>query len=122
MRGRRLALLALAKDYGKRNLVFSGPMYKSLAVEGDKIRLKFEYVAGGLAARDGKPLSHFSIAGEDGNFVPAEARVDGDSVVVHAAAVTAPKNVRFGWAEDAEPNFINREGLPASPFRTDGWK
>ena len=72
--GNRLALWALAKDYGKKDLVYSGPLYKSMKVEGSKIRLSFAHVGGGLKSRDGKPLSEFEIAGADGKFVPAEAR------------------------------------------------
>jgi sialate O-acetylesterase len=119
--GRRLALWALAKVYG-RDQVFSGPIYRSMAVEGDKIRLRFDHVGGGLVSRDGKPLSEFTIAGEDQKFVPAVATVDGDSIVVHSDQVAKPAAVRFGWRNDAVPNLSNKEGLPASPFRTDQWK
>jgi sialate O-acetylesterase len=119
--GRRLALWALAKVYG-RDLVYSGPITKSMAVEGDKIRLRFDHVGGGLVSRDGKPLSHFTIAGEDQKFVPAVATIDGDSVVVHSEQVSKPVAVRFGWRNDAAPNLSNKDGLPASPFRTDKWK
>ena len=82
--GNRLALWALAKDYGKKDVVYSGPLYKSMKVEGNKIRLSFAHVGGGLKSRDGKPLSEFEIAGADGKFVPAEATIDGDTVVVQA--------------------------------------
>jgi sialate O-acetylesterase len=117
--GKRLALWALAKDYGVEHLVYSGPLYKSMAVEGDKVRLTFHHVGGGLVSRDEKPLSDFTIAGEDGKFVPAEAAIDGETVVVHAAGVAKPTAVRFAWNELAQPNFANKAGLPASPFRTD---
>jgi sialate O-acetylesterase len=119
--GRRLALWALAKVYGK-NLVYSGPIYKSMAVEDGKIRLRFDHVGAGLKTRDGKKPSDFTIAGADQKFHPAEAGIDGDSVVVHSAAVARPVAVRFAWRDTAEPNFCNQEGLPASPFRTDQWK
>jgi sialate O-acetylesterase len=115
--GKRLALWALAKTYGK-DMVYSGPLYQSMAVEGDKIRVRFEHVGGGLVANGG-PLTDFTIAGKDGEFVPAEATIDGQTVVVHSDQVSAPVAVRFGWRDDAEPNLFNREGLPASPFRTD---
>ncbi|MGE0756544.1 MAG: sialate O-acetylesterase [Pirellulaceae bacterium] len=115
--GRRLALWALAKTYGKQ-LVYSGPLYASHAVEGDKIRIKFQHAGGGLTARDGKPLSHFEIAGDDGNFVAATATIDGATVVVHSEKVAKPSAVRFAWDQIAEPNLSNQEGLPASPFRT----
>ena len=77
--GNRLALWALAKDYGKKDLVYSGPLYKSMKVEGDKIRLQFAHVGGGLKSRDDKPLSEFEIAAADGKFVAAEAVIDGDT-------------------------------------------
>lgn len=119
--GKRLALWALAKTYGQDKLVCSGPLYKSMAVEGDKIRLRFDYVGGGLASRDGKPLNWFEIAGADKKFEKAEVTIDGDSVVVRSDKVTQPVAVRFGWNRAAEPNLMNKEGLPASPFRTDKW-
>ncbi len=117
--GKRLALWALAKLYGKDDLVYSGPLYKSMEVDGDKIRIAFDHVGGGLVSRDGEPLSWFTIAGEDKNFVEANAVIDGDQVVVSANGVTAPVAVRLGWHQEAEPNLSNKDGLPASPFRTD---
>lgn len=119
--GRRLALWALAKVYGK-DLVYCGPMYKSMAVEGNKIRIAFEHVGSGLATRDGLPPSHFTIAGEDQRFVPAKAAIDGQTVVVYSDEVARPVAVRYAWRDDAEPNLMNKEGLPASPFRTDDWR
>jgi sialate O-acetylesterase len=120
--GNRLALWALAKEYGKTDLVYSGPLYKAMKVEGGKIRLSFAHVGGGLKARDDKPLTEFQIAGADGNFVPAQATIDGDAVVVEAKEVAAPAKVRFGWHKRANPNLVNKEGLPASPFQTDNWQ
>lgn len=117
--GHRLALWALAKTYGKSKLVHCGPLYKSMAVESGAIRIRFDHVGSGLAARKGEPLSWFEIAGADKKFVKAQATIDGDSVVVRAAEVTAPVAVRFGWSQNAEPNLMNQEGLPAVPFRTD---
>src|SRR5262245_32699081 len=119
--GKRLALWALAHTYGKTELVFSGPLYESMAVEGDKIRIKFKHTSPGLVARDGKPLSWFSIAGEDKQFYPATATIDGETVVVNSPKVAQPVAVRFGWNQIAEPNLSNKAGLPASPFRTDRW-
>jgi len=75
----------------------------------------------GQLARDGRPLDWFSIAGADQQFRKAEATIDGDSVVVSAPGVSQPVAVRFGWNQIAQPNLANREGLPASPFRTDRW-
>lgn len=118
--GKRLALWALAKTYGK-DLVYSGPLYDSSAVEGAKVRVKFKHAEGGLVCK-GEKLTHFTIAGEDEQFVPAEAQIDGQSVVVSSPQVQKPVAVRFGWEDTAEPNLFNAAGLPASPFRTDTFK
>ena len=122
--GRRLALWALGTTYGKPGLVYSGPLYESMAVENNQIRLKFKHVGGGLVADGGKPLalSHFTIAGEDQNFVPATAVIENDTVVVSSDKVPKPVAVRFAWDQTAEPNFFNKEHLPASPFRTDDFR
>jgi sialate O-acetylesterase len=119
--GKRLALWALTRTYGRDGLVCSGPLYKSMKIEGDKIRLTFDHAGSGLASRDGKPLNWFQVAGADKKFVKAEAQIDGDTVVVHSEAMPEPAAVRFGWDRAAEPNLMNKEGLPASPFRTDRW-
>ena len=118
--GKRLALWALAKDYGKKDLVYSGPLYKSHAVDNGSIRVSFDHVGGGLVSRDGQPLSWWQVAGQDGQFKKAEATIDGDTVVVKSAEVAAPVAVRFGWDQEAEPNLSNKAGLPASPFRAGG--
>lgn len=118
--GRRLALWALSQDYAKKGLIFSGPLYTSSKIEGAKIRIQFDH-AKGLKSKDGQPLSHFTIAGEDKNFVPAEAKIEGDTLVVHSASVSKPVAVRFAWRDDAEPNLFNGADLPASPFRTDNF-
>ena len=118
--GRRLALWALANDYG-RDLVCSGPLYKDHKVEGNKIRIRFDYTGGGLTTRDGKAPSHFSIAGEDRKFHPATAAIDGNDVVVSADNVASPEAVRFAFGNLSVPNLTNREGLPALSFRTDSW-
>jgi sialate O-acetylesterase len=106
-------------DYGHADLVYTGPVYRSLQVEGAAIRLCFDHVHGGLASRDGKPLTWFTIAGPDGRFVPAKAEIAGASVVVSSVAVQQPVAVRFAWDQAAVPNLMNRAGLPASAFRTD---
>jgi len=116
--GKRLALWALAKTYG-RDLAYSGPLYKSFAVEEGKIRICFDHAEGGLVAKGGTPLTHFEIAGEDEEFVPATATIDGSTVVVGSDQVGKPIAVRFAWTDTAEPNLFNAAGLPASPFRTD---
>ncbi|MGE5607781.1 MAG: sialate O-acetylesterase [Bacillota bacterium] len=117
--GKRLALWALAKTYGKSELVYSGPLYKSMRIEGNKVRISFNHVGSGLASHDGKELSWFEIAGTDKNYVKAKAAIDGDTVMVWAEGVSQPTAVRFGWHELAEPNLMNKEGLPASPFRAE---
>lgn len=119
--GTRLALWALAKTYGQDKLVYSGPLYKSMASEEGRIRISFNHVGGGLIARDGKPLDWFEIAGEDKKFIQAKAEIDGETVVVSSEQVAKPVAVRFGWNNVAMPNLANKEGLPASPFRTDNW-
>ena len=119
--GRRLALWALAKDYSRDDVIYSGPLYKSMAVEGNTIRLTFDHVGSGLMSRDEKSLTWFQIAGEDKEFFEANATIDGDTVVVSSDAIANPVAVRFGWHQSAEPNFVNKEGLPASPFRTHPW-
>ncbi len=120
--GNRLALWALAKNYGQKKLVYSGPLYKSMSVMGDRVRLEFAHATDGLKSRDGEPLSEFEIAGEDGAFVAAEARIRDGAVWVRADGVTVPKQVRFGWHKQANPNLVNSVGLPASPFQTENWQ
>ena len=116
--GRRLALWALAKTYNRPGTVYCGPVFKSMAIDGNKLRLSFDQTGAGLVSRDGKPLSWFEIIdGEKGGFVPATATLDGNTVVVQADAVSKPVAVRFAWSKLAEPNLSNKEGLPALPFR-----
>jgi sialate O-acetylesterase len=119
--GYRLSLWARAETYGEKTLVHSGPLYKSMTVDGNLIRLAFDHVGGGLVANDGQPLKWFEIAGDDHIFYNAEADIAGDTVVVWSPKVAAPKAVRFGWSQLAVPNLANKDGLPASPFRTDNW-
>jgi len=114
--GQRLALWALAKTYGRSGIVYSGPLLRSIAIEGRTVRVSFDHAEGGLASRDGQPLTWFEIAGADGRFVKAEARIDGETVVVSSPSVAEPKAVRLGWGMEAQPNLVNRAGLPASPF------
>jgi sialate O-acetylesterase len=118
--GRRLSLWALAKTYGQNGIVHSGPLYKSMKIEDNTIRLFFDHVGGGLTSGNQK-LTHFSIAGADRVFHPAEAVIDGETVVVSGREVPNPVAVRYAWEAAAEPNLHNREGLPASSFRTDDW-
>ncbi len=119
--GRRLALWARATTYGGPNLVYSGPLYRTMVVEDRGIRLQFDHVGGGLTSRDGGPLTHFLIAGADRVFLPATATIDGDDVLVSSDAISRPVAVRYAWGAADEPNLANRAGLPASSFRTDDW-
>jgi sialate O-acetylesterase len=112
--GRRLALWALAQTYGKKVGEWSGPLYASHAVEGDAIRVRFNH-ADGLVAKGGAP-SDFELCGADGTWHAATATIDGATVVVRAAAVAQPTDVRFGFADSCNPNLFNAAGLPASPF------
>jgi sialate O-acetylesterase len=116
--GQRLALAARATVYGE-TIVYSGPLYRQASTETGQMRLWFDHVGGGLAARGGSELTGFTIAGADGKFVPAQARIDGDTIVVKSPEVAAPSAVRYAWEDDPTCNLINKEGLPASPFRTD---
>lgn len=117
--GERLALAAMKTAYGA-NVVSSGPLYQSAAVEGNKIVVSFTNTGGGLIANDGEELSEFAIAGADKKFVWAKARIEGNNVVVWSDEVPNPRYVRYAWADNpVNPNLYNKEGLPASPFRTD---
>ena len=117
--GKRLALNALKLTY-KKDLVHSGPAFKEMKIEGNKIRLSFDHIGGGLVAQNGEPLKRFSIAGADKKFKWAEAKIEGDQVVVHHAEIAEPKAVRYAWEENPVGcNLYNKAGLPASPFRTD---
>ena len=115
--GARLALAARALAYGEK-IEYSGPLYQSMKAKGDKITVSFKHVGGGLVAKDGD-LKGFTIAGADGKFVPAKAEIKGDEIIVSAEGVTAPKAVRYGWENVPDVNLFNKEGLPASPFRSD---
>jgi sialate O-acetylesterase len=119
--GNRLALWALTGTYGRRGIVYSGPLYKSLSIDGNVARLTFAH-ADGMKSRDGKPLTEFQIADDSGEFVAATAEVDGNAIVVSAETVAQPTQVRFGWHKLANPNLINGAGLPASPFQTKNWR
>jgi len=118
--GRRLALWALAKDYGRDSTVFSGPMYKSSSIKDGKVHVQFDHIGSGLKTRNGEAPGPFQIAGADGKWVVAKAKIEGDEVVVWSDAIKDPIGVRYAWAAWPEGvNLINKEGLPASCFRTD---
>ncbi len=116
--GHRLALWALAKTYGKKNLVYSGPLFKRMNVEDKLARLYFEHVGSDLTSNS-KSLEHFEVAGADGKFVPAQARIEGKTIAVWSDAVSKPVAVRYAWGDADESSFGNKEGLPAASFRTD---
>jgi len=115
--GARLAIAARGIAY-KENIVYSGPMYRSMKIKGNRATLTFTHVGGGLVSKDG-PLKGFTIAGEDRKFAPAQAEIKGNQIVVRSEQVARPVAVRFGWASYPIVNLFNKEGLPASPFRTD---
>lgn len=119
--GIRLANLALNKTYAKRGLPASGPLYRNMNIEKDKIRITFDYADNGFLIK-GKELTHFEIAGEDQQYVNATAKIEGNTILVQAKNVKNPVAVRFAWDNTAEPNLFNKEGLPASCFRTDDWE
>ncbi len=120
--GRRLGLWALDEAYGGEG-VSSGPLYRDYEIVGDKVYLSFDHVGSGLEPREGDELKGFVIAGPDRKFRWAKAVIEGDRVVVSEQKVPEPLAVRYGWADNpAWANLINREGLPASPFRTDDWE
>ena len=117
----RLVRLALANDY-EIDMPAQSPRYKSMTKDGDTITLTFDHVGRGLYAFDADPLQGFMIAGEDREFVPAEAKITGeDTVEVRAEGVSDPVAVRYAWADNPVVNLYTRGGLPATPFRTDDW-
>jgi len=117
--GKRLALVALAKVYDQ-DVIYSGPVYTSMQKEDGNIRLSFKSVDGGLIAHGGE-LKGFIIASRDRKFVWAEARIDGETIVVWSEKVPDPVAVRYAWDDDPVCSLYNKAGLPASPFRTDDW-
>jgi Beta-galactosidase/beta-glucuronidase len=117
--GERLALAALKLSY-KEDIVYSGPLFDTAVISGNQIIISFTHTGSGLITNDGEPLSEFAIAGEDKKFVWAKARIEGDKVIVWSEEISNPKYVRYAWADSPPfPNLYNKEGLPASPFRTD---
>ncbi len=117
--GERMALAAAKLAYGE-DLVYSGPVYRSSSIEGSRILLSFDHTGSGLVTSDREAPAGFAIAGEDKKFRWARARIEGDKIVVWHDEIPEPKYVRYAWADNpVNPNVYNREGLPASPFRTD---
>ncbi len=118
--GKRLAAWALANTYGKQNIIFSGPLYRSMDITGNKAILYFDFAKDGLIKK-GEHLTDFLIAGGDHQFFPATATISDSTVIVYSAQVANPVAVRMGFTNTAIPNLFNKAGLPASPFRTDDW-
>ncbi len=117
--GERLALAALKLSY-HNDIVYSGPLFQSSAIEGNKIIIHFSNTGSGLVTNDNEEPGDFAIAGPDKKFVWARAKIEDGKVVVWNDAVTNPMYVRYAWADNpVHPNLYNKEGLPASPFRTD---
>ncbi|UOQ77345.1 hypothetical protein MUN84_01060 [Hymenobacter sp. 5516J-16] len=116
--GHRLALAAQQVAYGEKKVVASGPLYQSMQVSGNKVTLRFSNAGSGLQVKGGGPLKQFAVAGPDKKFVWAQARIDGNTVVVWSDAVPSPVAVRYAWADNPEgANLYNKEGLPASSFQ-----
>jgi len=120
--GQRLARIAQYMVYGQQDVAWTGPVFRRAQVRGQDVVLHFDHAGGALAARGGGALAGFELAGADGLFHPAQARVEGDTVVVQSEAVHAPVMARYGWNDDPQAaNLVGRDGLPASPFRTAEW-
>ncbi|MEO8819410.1 MAG: sialate O-acetylesterase, partial [Ginsengibacter sp.] len=119
--GKRLAAWALANTYGKENMQYSGPLYRSMDVKGNKAIIHFDFAKDGLMKK-GNELTDFMIAGEDHHFFPAKATIEDSTVMVSSPEVPHPTVVRMGFTNTAIPNLFNKAGLPASPFRTDDWE
>lgn len=118
--GERLANVALADNYRRKEIVYQSPLYKSMMIEKGKIRISFDNAPSGLLSKDGEP-TEFIIAGEDQKFYPAKAKIEGGSVIVSAKEVKSPIAVRFAWKNGSISNLFSKEGLPVSCFRTDDW-
>ncbi len=118
--GERLALAAEKIAYGEKNIIYSGPIYQSATINGNKITITFSNVGSGLITIDSEELNEFAIAGADKKFLWAKAKIDRDKIVVWNDDIVNPMYVRYAWADNpVNPNLYNKEGLPASPFRTD---
>ena len=118
--GERLANLALSEVYGQKNLVYKYPMYKDLHIMKDKIIIDFANADNGLVNK-GDSLKGFYIAGTDKNFMPAIAKIKGNTVIVSNKNIKEPVAVRFDFTNVSIPTLFNKEGLPANLFRTDDW-
>jgi sialate O-acetylesterase len=118
--GKRLALAAQKIAYGDKKVVYSGPIYKSMKIEGNKIIITFTNIGGGLVAKGGDELKYFAIAGADKKFLWAKTKIEADKVVVWNDQLANPVYVRYAWADNPQgANLYNKEGLPTASFRTD---
>jgi len=120
--GYRLSLIAVNNDYGKNDILFSGPIYQSHHKFENKIFLNFKHTGKGLAAKNGNALKGFTIASDDKKFITASAKIEGGQVIVWNDQIKNPVAVRYAWADNPDCNLYNSSNLPASPFRTDDWK
>ena len=118
--GERLALWALAKQY-KKSVAYSGPLFKKMKIDGNKLLLSFYYAKKGLMTPDGAPAVGFVVAGEDGKFYPAQVVIRDDKLEVFSPEVNRPVAVRYGWGHFFRANLYNKDGLPMIPFRSDNW-
>lgn len=118
--GLRLANYALAETYGKKDLMHKSPVYTGMKVEKDKIRVYFDNAEMGFITKTGAP-TEFYIAGQDRNFLPAEAKTENNTVIVSNKTIKNPVAVRFGFSNAAMPNLFSKDGLPVNLFRTDNW-
>ena len=116
--GRRLALIARANAYNEK-VAYSGPIYETYQIEGNKIRINFKHAENGLKTPNGEAVQGFVIAGVDHQFHPAQAVIEGNTVIVSAPEVPFPIAVRYAWENNPMCNLYNTDNLPASPFRTD---
>ena len=116
--GARLAMVALAKAFhiSAKHATYSGPVFKSADFSGNQVVIEYTQVGRRLLSRNGKPLNWFQLAGPDGKYVDAQARIVGKTVVVQSPEISSPTAVRFAWSDIAEPNLMNAAGLPALPF------
>jgi sialate O-acetylesterase len=118
--GQRMALAAQKVAYGDNEVVYSGPIYQSMEIKDNKAILTFTNIGTGLMTKEGGKLKYFAIAGADKQFVWAEAKIENNKVIIWSDKINAPVAVRYAWADNPEgANLYNKEGLPASPFRTD---
>ena len=113
--GHRLALAARALAYGD-SIIYSGPLFKDVVFRGDRATVSFTSVGTGLVSGDGEPLRGFEMAGNDGTYYPAVAKIKNHAILLHSESVSSPSAVRYGWSHVPDVNLFNRSGLPATPF------